>query len=335
MAGHRQRFGEGDVAHQPVFPSAVGHAVDADVDHRGPGLIQSPRTNSGLPMATTRISAWRPSAGRSRVREWVMVTVQSGTQQQPRHRASDQVRAADHHGVAARQSEPAYPAAASGCRAACTAPGSRAARPIDRAQPADIQRMEAVDILGRIDSQQHGARCRCAWAVAAAPGCRARCCRCSAERSARAARPRSCSRAGDDRSSPCRARPRACPCCGHRPGSPDPRRSTPSPGQALVRRRRSTPRRPRQRAWQAGRVGLAVYQFRFSHLSPQSPLSIPRSSPRAAWARRQCSRPCRVTCAPRRATAKADFGSFARSPPAGRSRRHWPCRLRQAPSPGP
>ena len=26
---------------------------------------------------------------------------------------------------------------------------------------------------------------------------------------------------------------------------------------------------------QAGRVGLAVYQFRFSHLAPQSPLSIP------------------------------------------------------------
>ena len=41
-----------------------------------PGLIQSPRTNSCLPIATTRISAWRLSAGRSRVREWAMVTVQ-------------------------------------------------------------------------------------------------------------------------------------------------------------------------------------------------------------------------------------------------------------------
>src|SRR5436190_6702820 len=42
-----------------------------------PGLIQSPRTSSGLPIATTRMSAVRQSAAKSRVREWPMVTVQS------------------------------------------------------------------------------------------------------------------------------------------------------------------------------------------------------------------------------------------------------------------
>ena len=41
-----------------------------------PGLIQSPRIISGRPTAATRMSAVRHRAGRSRVREWAMVTVQ-------------------------------------------------------------------------------------------------------------------------------------------------------------------------------------------------------------------------------------------------------------------
>ena len=40
-----------------------------------PGFIQSPRTISVRPMAAIRISAWRTTAGRSRVREWHTVTV--------------------------------------------------------------------------------------------------------------------------------------------------------------------------------------------------------------------------------------------------------------------
>ena len=41
-----------------------------------PCLIQSPRTDPDRPTAATRISAQRASAGRSRVREWAIVTVQ-------------------------------------------------------------------------------------------------------------------------------------------------------------------------------------------------------------------------------------------------------------------
>ena len=40
-----------------------------------PGLIQSPRTISVRPMAAIRMSAWRTTPGRSRVREWQTVTV--------------------------------------------------------------------------------------------------------------------------------------------------------------------------------------------------------------------------------------------------------------------
>ena len=40
-----------------------------------PGLIQSPRTISGLPIAAISMSARRHTAGKSRVLEWAMVTV--------------------------------------------------------------------------------------------------------------------------------------------------------------------------------------------------------------------------------------------------------------------
>ena len=64
-----------------------------------PGLIQSPLTSAGRPIAATRMSAVRHSAARSRVREWAMVTVPVLRQQQLRHRLADQHRAPDHHGV--------------------------------------------------------------------------------------------------------------------------------------------------------------------------------------------------------------------------------------------
>ena len=41
-----------------------------------PGLIQLPLTSSGRPTAATTRSARRTTAGRSRVREWAIVTVQ-------------------------------------------------------------------------------------------------------------------------------------------------------------------------------------------------------------------------------------------------------------------
>ena len=120
-----------------------------------PGLIQSPRTNSGLPIATTRMSAWRQSAGRSRVREWAMVTVQSA-------RSSSCAT-----GRPTRFERPITTAWLAGQRAQRVVQQHRAAerraghREVerragrDRAQPADIDRMEAVDILVRIDGQQH------------------------------------------------------------------------------------------------------------------------------------------------------------------------------------
>ena len=45
-----------------------------------PGLIQSPRTISARPTAATTMSDRRTTSGRSRVREWAMVTVQFDTQ---------------------------------------------------------------------------------------------------------------------------------------------------------------------------------------------------------------------------------------------------------------
>ncbi len=74
-----------------------------------PGFSQSPLTISGRPTAATTMSARRTTSGRSRVRLWAMVTVQFSREQQLRHRLADDVRAADHHRLEARQGRRAGP----------------------------------------------------------------------------------------------------------------------------------------------------------------------------------------------------------------------------------
>ena len=92
-----------------------------------PGLIQSPRTISGLPIAATSRSARRHTAGRSRVLECAMVTVAFSASSKLRHRLADDVGAADHHGFEAgeRRHARSWPA--------CTQPsgvqGTSAGRP--------------------------------------------------------------------------------------------------------------------------------------------------------------------------------------------------------------
>src|SRR5215831_18510068 len=58
-----------------VLPPSPGTRLIPTSMTVAPGLIQSPRTISGRPMAATSTSARRQTEGRSLVREWVMVTV--------------------------------------------------------------------------------------------------------------------------------------------------------------------------------------------------------------------------------------------------------------------
>ena len=255
-----------------------------------PGLIQSPRTNSGLPIATTRMSAVRQSAGRSRVREWAMVTVQSARSSSCATGRPTRFERPITTAVCAGERRPGCRAAASTRRAACRARESRAARRRDRAQPADIDGMEAVDILGRIDRQQHvrgvdvpGQRQLHQDAVHAGigvePGDQRQQVGLASSRSA-----------GDDRSSPCRARPRSCPCCGRRPGLPDRRRPGPSPGRASRLARRPVCRRPSPRA----RAGRRRTPCRRS----ASPQPSPFARSRIHWPIRPASTRARRKCSP-------------------------------------
>ena len=104
-------------------------AVDPDVDHRGAGLDPVARHHPGRPTAATRMSARRQTAGRSRVRECAIVTVQLSPSrscaiglptmlERPTTTASCPARS------------PTGRAAASGSRAGCRAPAP--ARPIAR-----------------------------------------------------------------------------------------------------------------------------------------------------------------------------------------------------------
>src|SRR5690606_12082113 len=59
-----------------VLPSPASRRLMPTSITTAPSFTQEPFTISGLPTAATRISAVRHSAGRSRVLEWAMVTVQ-------------------------------------------------------------------------------------------------------------------------------------------------------------------------------------------------------------------------------------------------------------------
>ncbi len=100
-AGARGGFLVGDVADRRVFglplassPCPATRLMPTSMTI-APGLTQSPRTISALPTAATSTSARRATTGRSRVREWAMVTVQWRCEQQLRHRLAHDVGAAD------------------------------------------------------------------------------------------------------------------------------------------------------------------------------------------------------------------------------------------------
>ena len=199
-----------------------------------PGLIQSPLDHLRPADGGDHESARRHNAGRSRVREWAMVTVQFS-------RSSScatglPTRLERPTTTASRpDSEPsAIAAAASGSRAACRAPSAGGGR-----SPAcpTLAVKPSTSLAGSIASM-HLARCRCAWAAAAAPGCRD---------AVVGIEPRDerehlglgvLSPAGDARTSHAGFGASARPCCAHRPGSPDRRRRAPRRGRAWARARR-------------------------------------------------------------------------------------------------
>ena len=136
--------GEVDVADECLPPR---DAVDADVDH-GRARLHPVAGDQPRPADRGHQDVGpRQTAGRSRVREWAMVTVQLSRSSScaiglPTMFERPSTTASQPGEVAA-----AGRAAASGSRAACRAP---IAGSPDR-EPAGVDRVEAVDVLGRID----------------------------------------------------------------------------------------------------------------------------------------------------------------------------------------
>ena len=111
-----------------------------------PGFTNSRVTKAGRPMAATRMSAVRARPARPTVFEWHTVTVASRCEQQQCHGLPDDVATAEHHGLLALERD-ALPLEQ------FDAPERRAGHQGGAAlhQQPDVVRMEAVDILRRID----------------------------------------------------------------------------------------------------------------------------------------------------------------------------------------
>ena len=195
-----------------------------------PGLIQSPRTISGRPTAATSDIGAAHDAGQvagARMRDRHRAVL---AQQQLRHRLADDVGAADDDRVEAgevvlhrlRQDERS--------RAACRA---RARGSPVASRPTLIGWKPSTSLAGSIELRAPCWR-RCAWAAAAARGCR-RPLGSALRRvdESRAARPRASS-AGSLCSKECMPHldRLLAPCCARRPGSPDPRRPARPRGRA-------------------------------------------------------------------------------------------------------
>ena len=144
-AGDLTRFGRTSPTRRGLPPSPGTRLMPTSITI-APGLIQSPRTISGVPMAaTSKIGA---PAHRRQIARLGMGDGDGGVlgEQQLRHRLADDVGAADHHRLHAgergmhrfRQPHAAERRARHQRR--------QAAR-----QPPDIERVEAVHVLGRVD----------------------------------------------------------------------------------------------------------------------------------------------------------------------------------------
>ena len=128
-----------------VFPSTSIRLMPTSITV-APGLIQSPFTISGRPTAATTMSARRTTPGRSRVREWAIVTVQLSPSSKLGHRLADDVRPADHHGLHPRQ---VAVKVAQQHQAAKRRAGHHGLLP--RPQQPHVRDVEAVDVLRRVD----------------------------------------------------------------------------------------------------------------------------------------------------------------------------------------
>ena len=149
-------------------PAFRRRAVDADVDDRGAGLDQSPRTISRpADGGDERRRRGRDSRGRSRVREWAR-----SRWRPPAAAAAPSAgrRCCERPTTTARRRAAATPVVASSASAARRARHEAAA-----GEPAaEVQGVEAVDVLAGIDARRAPACGRGLRAAAAAPGCRRR-----------------------------------------------------------------------------------------------------------------------------------------------------------------
>ena len=116
-----------------------------------PGLTMSPLMIPGTPAAATTMSAWRTCAARSRVPVWHSVTVafsERRVSSRPSGRPTvmprpthDDLGAGDLHVVAAQQLDDAVGRA-------------RQRRGVAEHQPAEVGRVQAVGVLGRVDQPE-------------------------------------------------------------------------------------------------------------------------------------------------------------------------------------
>ena len=144
--GEARRAGLEQAAHD----LGVGHRGDADVDDRRARLHERPRHEAG-----TADRGHEDVGGRRHGREVRRFRVADRhrrvpLQQQHRHRLPDDLAAADHHRVRARHRDAAPHEQLDDA--------GRRARHQPRAplhQPADVHRVEAVHVLGRIDRVEH------------------------------------------------------------------------------------------------------------------------------------------------------------------------------------
>ena len=164
-AGHRRdggRHGQRtvviDIAHQPAL-AVQRHPVDADVDDDRAGLEPvGVRSGAGRPTAATTISARRHKAGASWLRECTTVTVQSACSssaaiglptmfERPMTTACLPDRSPQHLFQQVQ------------------AAAGRAGREhrLAQRQAADVVTVETVDILGRVDGQDHGGLLDLRW----------------------------------------------------------------------------------------------------------------------------------------------------------------------------
>ena len=279
-----------------------------------PGLIQSPRIICGRPIAATRISARRHSAARSRVREWATVTVQWAASSRA---ATGLPTMLERPITSARRPARSSPSVRrnrqhAGHRRA-RHEQARRRRAAGREQPADVERVEAVDVLRRIDRLEHARgvdllrqRQLDQDAVHRRVGVE----RCDLREQVASA---DVGRQLEQPPSMPMSRPRSSPWCARRPGSPDGRRPGPRAGRAA-------------RPWRARNAAACARIAARSSAAAAAPSMICAAAHRRAppgassiaaiSASRRCGAPCDVQDLAPGARAADQPERARRQPPA-------------------